>query len=233
MLETVHFWRSAGLSSALHEDMPWPLPNVWLGATIENQDKEQRIIDLLATPAAGHFVSVEPMLGAIDLSRIGYEEDDDFEGGHPDSDLGVVANGMWLDALTGKFYSDCRHSDGSRSGLEISAHYPRLDWVICGGESGPGARPMHPDWVHSLRDQCQGAGVPFFFKGWGEWGPKDTHGKMTHWIAPNGCIAAFGDPDGESMWNKGGCERIGRIGKRNSGHLIDGRAWREIPEAIR
>jgi len=95
-------------------DAAWPLPNVWVGVTAENQEAaDERIPLLLQTPAAVRFVSIEPMLGEVDIS--------------------------WH--LTG-----C------------------IDWVICGGESGPGARPMHPDWARSLRDQCRDAGVPFFFK---------------------------------------------------------------------
>lgn len=92
----------------------WPLPNVWLGASVEDQPMaDERIPHLLATPAAVRFVSYEPALGPVDFQ------------------LG-----------------------GERAG--------RLDWVIAGGESGPGARPAHPDWFRSVRDQCAAAGVAFF-----------------------------------------------------------------------
>ncbi len=104
----------------------WPLPNVWLGVSVEDQQRaDERIPDLLATPAAVRFISAEPLLGPVDL-RSWMEEDDD---------------------------CCCWSMD--------------IDWVIAGGESGPGARPIHPDWARSLRDQCQAAGVPFFFKQWG------------------------------------------------------------------
>jgi len=104
----------------------WPLPNVWLGVTAENQQRaDERIPILLETPAAVRFVSIEPMLGPVDLNK-----------------------------------KECL-IDKRRFKYTI-ANY--LDWVICGGESGPGARPMHPDWARSLRDQCQEAGVPFFMK---------------------------------------------------------------------
>lgn len=88
-----------------------------------------------------------------------------------------------------------------------------LDWVICGGESGPGARPMHPDWARSLRDQCQAASVPFFFKQWGEW---ETYRAVN--LIPMG--HTFDWPDGKIAL---------RVGKKAAGCLLDGREWKEIP----
>ena len=111
---------------------PFPLPNVWLGVSAERQQEaDVRIPDLLATPAAVRFVSLEPLLGQIDLQ----------------TDL--------------RRYLD--HGLSMRPGA--------IDWVIVGGESQAGARPMHFQWVRSLRDQCSAAGVPFFFKQWGDWKP--------------------------------------------------------------
>ena len=105
---------------------PWPA-NVWLGATVVNQEEADRDIPkLLAVPARVRFLSIEPMLGPISL--------------------------------------DCFPVYGEDE-------RPLLHWVICGGESGLGARPMHPDWARSLRDQCASAGVPFHFKQWGGWRP--------------------------------------------------------------
>ena len=105
----------------------WPLPNVWLGVSCEDQKTaDERIPLLLQTPAAVRFVSLEPLLGPVDLP--------------PD----------WL------AFERCGGGHITRS--------TKLDWVILGGESGPGARPMHLDWVRSVRDQCQSAGVAFFFK---------------------------------------------------------------------
>jgi protein gp37 len=82
-----------------------------------------------------------------------------------------------------------------------------LDWVICGGESGKHARPMHPDWPRSLRDQCVDAGVPFFFKQWGEhaWAEKIE-----------------GDPSTLTAY---------RAGTKNTGHLLDGKVWQQFPGA--
>ena len=116
------------------EALPWPLPNVWLGVSAERQQEaDERIPDLLATPAAIRFLSAEPLIGTIDFYRTSAAMPND---GHP-----------W------------------RNGPILQG----IDWIIAGGESGPGARPMHPDWARSLRDQCAAAGVPFFFKQWGAW----------------------------------------------------------------
>ena len=100
---------------------------------------------------------------------------------------------------------------------------PFLDWIICGGESGPHARPMHPDWARSLRDQCFAAGVPFFFKQWGEWLPvsQSLHlsaGKIAD--VPYHCWDA--DPKPASAHSV-------RVGKKAAGRLLDGREWNEYP----
>jgi len=90
-----------------------------------------------------------------------------------------------------------------------------IGWVVAGGESGPGARPMHPDWVRGLRDQCEAAGVPFLFKQWGEWSPGvrcDRPGADTHRF-PNGTL-------------------VSRQGKRRAGRLLDGRAWDDYPGGV-
>lgn len=117
-------------------------PNLWLGVTAENQARaDERIPILLSIPAAVRFVSVEPMLGPVDLNRAG---------------------AIWADmngSIRPEYQQPCR----------------TIDWVICGGETGPGARPMHPDWARSLRDQCKSASVPFFFKSMGDWW-RNTHG---------------------------------------------------------
>lgn len=134
-----------------------PLPNVWLGVSVEDQVRaDERIPDLLATPAAVRFLSCEPLLGPVDLSTI------DVSGHEEIAPLGW----RWLDRL----------DDGA-------PEWPRIDWVICGGESGPDARPMHPDWARSLRDQCAAAGAPFFFKQWGAWTPGENVERRTGWVA--------------------------------------------------
>ena len=119
----------------------WPR-NCWLGVTAENQEQaDKRIPILLEIPAAVRFVSVEPMLGAVDLRSLKSLE---------------LPGCLTHDALLGRNIhhdDDMNWTDGER-----------LDWVICGGESGPKARPMHPDWARSLRDQCVSAGVSYFLK---------------------------------------------------------------------
>ncbi|MGH9095123.1 MAG: DUF5131 family protein [Acidimicrobiales bacterium] len=140
-----------------HYDTQWPLPNVWLGTSIESQAYAFRARHLLETPAAVRFVSAEPLLGPLDLTEYLQDRDETGQGrvlrtlGHPVRLALVVPS--------------CQ----------------RLDWVICGGESGPGARPMRPEWARSLRDRCLAAGVAFHFKQAGtalgrEWGCADYKG---------------------------------------------------------
>lgn len=134
------------LSHGLNDWSELPWPNVWLGATVVNQEEADRDIPkLLATPARVRFLSIEPMLGSIDLQSIRYR-------------------GEWLSAFNTTAWPELG----------------RVDWVICGGESGPHARPMHPDWARSLRDQCAAAGVPYLFKQWGEWVPAGEIGFHGH-----------------------------------------------------
>jgi protein gp37 len=126
---------------------PWPLPNVWLGVSVEDQKwADIRIPQLLMTPAAVRFLSCEPLLGPVALTRVAYTD----------------GGGTHLDVVNG------------RHGVPDvwAADAKRIDWVIVGGESGPGARPMHPDWARQIRDNCTEAGVPFHFKQWGGRTPK-------------------------------------------------------------
>ena len=99
------------------------------------------------------------------------------------------------------------------------------DWIIVGGESGPGARPMHPEWARSVRDQCRGAGVPFFMKQWGEWGPRDLP-----WETDTEASEAAGGiayPHVDPL--TGGSVAMVRVGKGAAGRLLDGREWNEMP----
>ncbi|MCM3884136.1 phage Gp37/Gp68 family protein [Frankia sp. R82] len=136
-----------GIEPGLYHRMRWPLPNVWLGVSAEDQrTAELRIPALLATPAAVRVVSAEPLLGPVDLTRL------------------KARNGAHIDALAG----DVIHPVTG----EIYAAAPGcIDWVIVGGESGHRARPMHPLWARGLRDQTTSRGRAFFFKQWGSWGP--------------------------------------------------------------
>ena len=124
-----------------------PLPNVWLGTSVEDQPSaEARIPHLLTTPAAIRFLSCEPLLGHVHLGYICWP------GGPSRARDGY-------NALIG-----ARYENGA-----VVERLPKLDWVICGGESGRSARPMRPDWARSLRDQCGAAAIAFHFKQWGEW----------------------------------------------------------------
>jgi protein gp37 len=170
-------WTEAGKCKAMQ--WGWPLPNVWLGVSVEDQTRaEERIPDLLATPAAKRFLSCEPLLGPMHLRCIRFP----------------ASNRAFLDATNGRT---------DYPGPHAHPDLAKVDWVICGGESGPNARPMNPGWARLLRDQCQDAGVPFFFKQWGEWqaGDNDT-------------------PHGLQYY---------RVGKKAAGAMLDGREWREFP----
>lgn len=185
----------------LRQDYLWPLPNLWLGVTVCNQvEADAKIPALLATPAEKRFVSVEPMLGPVDLSKYLVR----FRCHECGSEtLKNVEN--FLCPSCGKEALGSQHFSTA------------LDWVICGGETGSGARPMNPDWVRSLRDQCQEATVPFFFKSWGEWAPDCLCGtKKPHPETPR--------PTPGHM----GC--MFKCGKANSGRSIDKRTWDEVPQ---
>lgn len=166
----------------MFERVPFfPMNNVWLGVSIENQQAaNERIPFLLKTPAGKLFISIEPMLGPIDLDNI-------IPPGHYDRRI--------LSTMGVSVYS------GNNGPCALEDHQ-KLDWVICGGESGPDARPLYPDWVRALRDQCVHNGIPFFFKQWGEY--EYILGKDT--ICPV------------------------RVGKKQAGRLLFGREWNEYPE---
>lgn len=177
------------------KNTPWPAGNIWLGVTAENQEQaDKRIPLLLQTPAAVRFVSVEPMLGPVDLTNIKDKDGDTFN---------VLDRCAYATATDGE-YHDIPNG---------------LDWVICGGENGPGARPMHPDWARSLRDQCQAAGVPFFFKGWGEFVRDDY---LKH-LPPGSRRKMYAMHEPPYTGN------FVRVGKKAAGRLFDGVLHDEYP----
>ena len=194
-------WADAGSGFGQWPAPPAWRPNVWLGTTVEDQRRaDERIPHLLSAPARVRFLSVEPMLGPIDLSA--------FFGG-PYVRL---------------------------PGDAIEPHYNAgIDWVICGGESGPGARPMRLEWARDLRDQCLAAGVPFFFKQWGEYVGVQLF--EAHHFASG---EAFNDPRGGTVAGArvGGVDSLTRIGvvylgKKAAGRVLDGRTWDEFPAVAR
>jgi protein gp37 len=189
--------------------------NVWLGVSVEDQQRaNERIPDLLETPAAVRFLSCEPLLGPLDLTWIEFPND---RGGMECWDA--------LDLHDPEDEPLPKHSvDGT------------IDWVICGGESGPGARPMHPDWARSLRDQCATAHVPFFFKQWGEWAPGECAQHTLdmpsvetacwfndHW--------AFETIAGDFEFHVDDEPTLYRAGKKAAGRLLDGVTHDRMPPA--
>lgn len=208
---------------SLYCSVPWPLPNVWLGISAEDQRRaNERIPDLLVTPAAIRFVSNEPALGGVDYRRI--------RTAHP-SYVGVEA---MLDALTGQTFDL-----GDTPIGELNA---KLDWIIVGGESGPNARPMHPDWARSIRDQCAAAGTAFFFKQWGEWLFETQIGDGQH--PSDRYFNADGNPIDEKppfgpstgrLWHWWEPKHHASIciGKARAGRLLDGVTHDAMPEVRR
>jgi len=206
----------------------WPLPNVWLGVSVEDQARaDDRIPDLLATPAAVRFLSCEPLLGPVNLETAWHGEN-------------ALAGECWGDCNWCKKGPDFPPMHNCQAGLQSEAHWMKgrdgIDWVIAGGESGPGARPMHPAWARSLRDQCADAGVPFFFKQWGEWAPELEEGCGIH---PDACYREDGSPrfagaairlDGtRAPTAEDGTAFLRNCGKKRAGRMLDGREHSEFP----
>lgn len=194
-------------------NMDFPLKNAWLGVSVEDQaTAEERIPLLLDTPAAVRWISAEPLLGPVDLTRIlvGQDKGEDFGGW---GKFDCVES--WVNALNGNALSAERRGE-TLSGKELSWHTGKLDWVVVGGESGPKARPMDPDWARSLRDQCAAAGVPFLFKQWGEWiddGNIDSANLHAPQISdPDEYFNEFDLGEGLSSW---------RVGKKAAGRRLD------------
>lgn len=176
--------------------VPWPLPNLWVGVSVEDQaSADLRIPALLETPAVVRWISAEPLLGPIRLHRRhAWCPTHDFDGG--------FCVGPCPDRYT-------------------------FDWVVVGGESGPGARPMRSDWALAIRDECQRIGVPFLFKQWGAWAPTTQVG-----------VGAIDDPNmryGEVVYDDRRPDvrwyrLYRRVGKRAAGRQLDGRTWDEYPQ---
>jgi protein gp37 len=190
--------RPANIMKMIPERWRDRLPDhVAVGATVINQaEADANILKLLMVPARVRFLSMEPLLGPVDLTRIVL--------GTGDADLPASPEiqkiAFTMNALTG----------APKTGI------PGLDWIIVGGESGPGARPMHPDWVRQIRDQCAAAGVPFFFKQWGEWAPPSVYGADT----PS-TLRLRGGAEGRYHVFEDH-QQMSRIGKRDAGRMLDG-----------
>lgn len=199
-----------GTSGSPPEAEDWPLPNVWLGVSVENQaTADERIPLLLQCPAAVRWLSCEPLLGRVDLCE---------------------HLGMWWNQTMG-----CFEGTGQQINARRFMGQKRVGWLVAGGESGHGARPMHPDWARSLRDQCAAAGVPFFFKQWGEWEVASAAngwtgslmpatGERLTWLGSDGRTA---NPSGLNLPN---AYAMARGGKRKTGRLLDGIEHNAYPE---
>lgn len=167
-------------------NIEYPLPNVWLGTSVEDQkrayERSKHLRDL-SVEGWTTWWSAEPLLGPVCIPNVCYHDDE-----HPSS--------CWL------------------------------DWIVVGGESGPKARPMHPDWARSIRDQCAASGVPFFFKQWGAWAPGNESEEQR-----DGVLAIHRTDDDERIVFVGeDDEPMYRVGKKAAGRLLDGVEHNGMPE---
>lgn len=210
--------RPQNIKGMLPTDWKYGYPNVWLGLTVENQkEAERKIPVLIGVHARVKFLSIEPPLGAIDLDKQRCETHNrEFVG---QGEEGEYCTECAADGFTGDM--PCGHWLNYNGGIT---------WVITGGETGSRARPSNPDWFRSIRDQCQDAGVAFFFKQFGEWAPNPnaipTPRNIDHigWFTPDG----FAPHDVGAIYR--GEVYIVRSGKNATGRLLDGRTWTEFPE---
>lgn len=188
----------------------WPLRNVCLGVSVEDQKwADIRIPALFDTPAAVRWISAEPLLGAVNLGRFALRPSERQQGG------------SWEYG-----HGEDMHGNGRKW---VAAPATQLDWVVCGGESGTGARPMHPRWARSLRDQCVAARIPFHFKQFGAWGiaPEGESRASDRWVNLDGttveAVAGYAGNVGPSAI------LMRRLGKKAAGRELDGRTWDEYP----
>jgi protein gp37 len=200
------------------------LDNVWIGTSVEDQKAaDERIPHLLKIPTKVRFLSMEPLLGPVDLRPKA-----------PDTY-----------AFLGQFYSTGTFDPTGMSPRadRVLNCFPKIDWVIVGGESGPGARPMHPVWAMEVRDQCQAAGVPFFFKQWGNWKPRremteaehdDLHEERPEPTPQNPepsreCFVKTVMFPPHPLPEGGPCDLLFNVGKQMAGRQLGGRVWDEFP----
>lgn len=181
--------------------------NVWIGTTVEDQARaDERIPELLKIPAKVRFLSCEPLLGPVSLEAMKLEPEDPLFRYWP---------------LSGASLTDGMNEPVCQRNAQT------IHWVIAGGESGHKARPMHPEWVLSLRDQCQASGVPFFFKQWGEFEPAtlEVCEAPMRFVEMDGTDSTDWKLDRHSE----GTAMMCRTGKKAAGRRLDGREWSEFP----
>lgn len=191
----------------------FPLFNVWLGVSCEDQKAaDERIPLLLQTPATVRFLSCEPLLGMIDL--LGINIDHHKKGQRYDK----------LNALSGTIYNSVK-------GSSCTTAFPKIHWVIVGGESGPKARPMHPKWVIVIMIDCKAWQTPLFFKQWGEWIP----GNQTMSAVGTFCIISDEGKKltGEEIMMQNDPQVLMvRNGKKKNGRMLDGIEYSEFPKTL-
>jgi protein gp37 len=198
-----------------------PLPNVWLGATIVNQTEADRDISkLLATAARVKFLSMEPLLGPVDIREY-------LMPGWPHCSTGFIQGGRYEAGYCGT----CAGHESDP--IHDPAMHDFVDWVIVGGESGPHARPMHPAWAMELRDQCASADVPYLFKQWGEWAPTSDLGDDALQNATRQRLCVTPSGHSHNDWNTcataSGDVCMLRVGKKAAGRVLDGREHHAFP----
>lgn len=220
-------WLTWDEDRARHGEVPrraeWPA-HVWLGTTVENQERAaERIPHLLRAPAPVHFISAEPLLEPLDVSR--------WILGGPSvatkrvvncpacEGLGSLAVWDWNVVIDGRA---CTRCEGIGAVMGV-------DWIIAGGESGPAARPSHPDWFCALRDQCLVSGVAFHFKQWGEWSPDGPVDARAVMMADDGTVYAQTTTFSSIRACHLHLTVMLRVGKRAAGRELDGRTWDEVP----
>lgn len=213
MAKLIQYWKEVGLT--YKSGIGSTLSNVLLGVSVEDQKTaDERIPLLLQTPAAVRWISAEPLLGPVSVGAFlpsGVCPDCDHWNSLHSPSSRIVGCEFYSEDADGSTLCGCR-----KLRREIELGEKGVDWVVVGGESGgPKARPMHPAWARWIRDQCQAAGVPFFFKQWGAWAPL-TRTDGIHDVP-------FGRFDTESRFG------FIKAGKKTSGSLLDGREWKEFP----
>ncbi len=197
----------AGYVPYLYDDGDEPLKNVWLGTSVENQTwADRRVPILLETHAAVRFLSCEPLLGRVSVK--------------PWLPQDVSVNFCQTDLRT----PEARQAYEQLIAAMVKRLHPIIDWVLVGGESGPGARPMRPKWATDLRDECQAAGVPFFFKQWGEYADALNIPGYFKPVTEHDALERF------KLWPNG--EVSIKVGKKAAGALLDGREWLQFPKVV-
>ena len=248
---------NAAAGTLMHWDaMPqrddWPMHNVQLFVSVEDQPSaDARVPLLLDTPAAVRGVSYEPALGPVDFTpwlpgcyecglscgrRLGQRPDRErcTECGEecgPETEP-VISEGC--PKCSGELEAVC--PDCGHYMVYQHPDTPYLDQVIAGGQSGPEAEPSHPAWFRQARDQCVAAGVPFFFKQWGEWlpdAPLENGLRRGVIMKPDGTKPTPEDMEAmmAGLFDCRGFQHFTAVGKKAAGRVLDGRTWDEAPEA--